>query len=106
MSEALPIACSLSAGDLKQRLAAIAEIGKESLIDQATERGQHLLRFRSDAATRKRLEEIVAAEAECCSFLVVALEERDGDLILSIAAPEDGQPVADELGAAFARVSA
>lgn len=106
MSEPLPIACSLGAGDLKQRLAAIAEIGKESLIDQAVEGGHHLLRFRSDAATRKRLEEIVAAEAECCSFLDLALEERGGKLVLSIAAPEDGQPVADELAATFAGASA
>lgn len=106
MTEALPIACSLSAGDLKQRLAAIAEIGEESLINRETDEGRHLLRFRSDAETRKRLEEIVAAEAECCSFLDLALEERGGELILSVAAPEDGQAVADELATAFAGASA
>jgi hypothetical protein len=106
LTESLPIACSLSAGDLKQRLSAIAEIGEESLIDHATEDGRHLLRFRSDAETRKRLEEIVAAEMECCSFLDLALEERGGTLILSVAAPQDGQLVADELTAAFAGVSA
>lgn len=105
MTKALPIACSLGAGDLKQRLAAIAKIGEESLIDRATEEGRHLLRFRSDAATRRRLEEIVAAEAECCSFLDLTLQDRDGDLILSVAAPQDGQAVADELAAAFARAS-
>lgn len=106
MSEALPIACSLSASALKQRLSAIAEIGDESLIDQSTEAGRHLLRFRSDPATRKRLGVIVTAEAECCSFLSLALEERGGDLILSIAAPEEGQAVADELAATFAGASA
>lgn len=102
MTDALPIACSLSAGDLKQRLAAIAEIGEESLVDHETDDGRHLLRFRSDAETRKRLEEIVAAEAECCSFLDLALGERGGELILSLAAPQEGQAVADELAAAFA----
>lgn len=106
MTEALPIACSLNAGDLKQRLAAITEIGEESLIDHATDDGRHLLRFRSDAETRKRLEEIVAAEAECCSFLDLALEERGGELVLSVTAPQDGQAVADELAAAFAGASA
>lgn len=106
MTESLPIACSLNSGDLKQRLAAIAEIGEESLIDRTTEDGRHLLRFRSDAETRKRLEEIVTAEAECCSFLHLALEERGGALILSVAAPQDGQLVADELAAAFAGASA
>ncbi len=106
MTEALSIACSLSADDLKQRLAAIAKIGEESLIDRATEDGRQVLRFRSDAGTRKRLGEIVAAEAECCSFLDLSLEERGRELILSVAAPQNGQAVADELAAAFAGASA
>ena len=101
MTEALPIACSLGPGDLKQRLAAIAETGAGSLLGHEVDGGRHLLRFRSNAATRRRLEEIVAAEAECCSFLDLILEERGGELRLSIAAPKDGQAVADELAAAF-----
>jgi hypothetical protein len=101
MNEELPIACSLGAGDLKQRLAAIAAIGSASLRDRETDGGRHLLRFGADEATRRRLEEIVAAEAECCSFLDLILEERGSELVLSIAAPQDGQAVADELAAAF-----
>jgi hypothetical protein len=106
VTEALPITCSLNAGDLKQRLTAIGEIGKESLIDHTTKNGRHLLRFRTTAETRKRLEEIVAAEAECCSFLDLALEERDGELIVAIAASQDGQAVADGLAATFVGTSA
>jgi len=102
MTEALPIACSLGAGDLERRLADIAAIGKASLIDHTTEGKRHLLRFRSDETTRKHLEKIAAAEAECCPFLDLALEERGGELIFSIAAPKEGQAVADELAAAFA----
>lgn len=101
MTKALPIACSLDAGDLKGRLATIAEIGAASLLGREVDRGRHLMRFRSNAETRRRLEEIVAAEAECCSFLDLTLEERSGDLVLSVAAPKDGQAVADELAAAF-----
>ena len=100
MTEALPIACSLGAGDLKRRLAAIAEIGSESLLGREADGGRHLLRFRSDAETRRRLEEIVAAERECCSFLDLTLKCR-GELLLTVAAPQDGQTVADELAAAF-----
>jgi hypothetical protein len=106
MTDALPIACSLSPDDLKQRLTAIAGIGEESLIAHESEGGHHLLRFRSGTETRKRLEEIVAAEAQCCSFLDLALGERGGELILSIAAPRGGQVVADELAATFAAASA
>ena len=102
MTEGKPVACSLGASELQQRLAAIAEVGAEDLISRDVDDGRHRLRFRSSAATRERLEGIVAAEAECCSFLEISLAEEDGELVLSIAAPEDGQVVADELAGAFA----
>ncbi len=101
MPEDLPVICSLGAGDLEQRLAAIAEIGAESLVDRRSEGDSHLLRFRSDAKTRRRLESIVAAEAECCAFLDLSLREDGDELIFSIAAPGDGQATADALAAAF-----
>jgi hypothetical protein len=96
-----PTACSLDASDLRRRIAAIAELGAESLIGRETDGARHLLRFRSNRATRRRLEEIVAAEARCCSFLDLSLREQDDELVLSVAAPQGGQPVADELAAAF-----
>ena len=98
----LPVVCSLGAGDLAQRLLAIAEIGAESLLDRKVEGGRHRLRFRADPKTRGRLEEIVVAEAACCAFLDLSLEEDGEDLFLSIAAPEAGQATADGLAEAFA----
>jgi hypothetical protein len=106
MTDTTPVACSLGAGDLTRRLAAIAEIGADSLIGRGVEGSRHLLRFRADALTRARLEEIVAAEAECCSFLDLSLGEDAGELVLSIAAPADGRPIADELAGAFAKRTA
>jgi hypothetical protein len=103
MTDPDPAACSLGAGALEQRLAAIAEIGAESLISRAVVGGRHLLRFRADEATRRRLEAIVAAEAECCSSLDLSLRERGGELTLSIAAQRDAQALADGLAGAFAR---
>jgi len=96
-----PVACSLGAGALEQRLAAIAEIGADSLISRRAERGRHLLCFRPDAATRQRLEEIIAAEAECCSVLNLSLDQKGDELTLSIAAPRQAQALADGLARAF-----
>lgn len=106
MTEAPPIACSLGASDLRQRLNEIAEVGAESLIERTADGERHLLRFRSDPETRRRLETIVAAEAQCCSFLDLSLEEQGGELLLSLSAPEQGQTIVDELAAAFAGASA
>jgi len=101
MPEDTPVVCSLGAADLRRRLAAIAAVGAESLIDRSTEGGRHRLRFHADTGTRRRLQDIVAAEAECCAFLDLSLSEEGADLVLSIAAPADGQAVADELARAF-----
>jgi hypothetical protein len=94
-------ACSLGPGALELRLKAIAEIGADSLISRHAEDGRHLLRFRADATTRKRLEEIVAAEAECCSSLDLSLDREAGELTLSIVAPREAQALADGLAGAF-----
>jgi hypothetical protein len=102
MTDDPPISCSLGAGDLERRLAAIAEVGTDSLISREDEGGRHRLHFRVGADVRRKLQEIVAAEAECCSFLDLSLNDQDGQLVLSIAAPRGGQPIADELAAAFA----
>lgn len=103
MTKEEPVACSLSRGDLEQRLAEIAEAGTESLIEREGKDGRHLLRFRLDAPTRRRLEAILAAEAACCSFLDLSLSERGGELLLSIYAPKEGWQAADGLAAAFGR---
>jgi hypothetical protein len=98
-----PAACSLGAGELGERLAAIAALGSESLVSHEQDGIHHLLRFEGGPAVRRRLEEIVAAESECCPFLALGLDERNGLLVLSISAPEEAQPVADELAAVFTR---
>lgn len=102
MTDPKPIACSLGASDLQQRLDRIAEIGAAGLIARDVEDETHALRFRADETTRRRLEEIVAAEAECCAFLQLELIEREGELVLTLAAPQDGQAIADALAAIFA----
>jgi hypothetical protein len=101
MTNESPVACSLAAGELKQRLAAIEEVGAHSLIAHALEANRHVLRFRASPAVRRQLEEIVAAEAECCSFLELSLGEDRGDLVLAISAPEHAKAIADELAGAF-----
>jgi hypothetical protein len=101
MPKELPVVCSLGGGDLEQRLAVIAELGAESLVDRRQDGGRHLLRFRSDARTRERLEGIVRAEHECCAFLDLSLADEGGHLVLSVAAPEAGQATADGFAMAF-----
>jgi len=103
MPDDIPIACSLGTGELQQRLAAIAEVGARSLLSRTMHDETHLLHFRLDPGTRRQLEGIVAAEAECCSFLDLSLREDEGELVMSIAAPKDARALADGLADAFGR---
>lgn len=102
MTDSDSMTCSLGAGALEERLVAIAEIGADSMISRHAEDDRHLLCFRADATTRKRLEGILAAEAECCSSLDLSLEQKGGELVLAIAAPRQAQALADGLAGAFA----
>jgi hypothetical protein len=101
MPTELPIACSLSASELPERLAEMADLGRAALID-AERSGTHAtLRFRHGDDTRERLAAIVAAEARCCAFLDMTLHDGDA-LVLTISGPADAGPVLDELVSAFA----
>lgn len=95
------MACSLGASDLEQRLANIAELGANSLISHDVDGAQQLLRFRAGAETRRRLEDVIAAEGQCCAFFDMALSEEDNALILAIAAPEEASEIAAALAKAF-----
>jgi hypothetical protein len=84
MPDTPPIACSLGADPLRQRLDEIAALAADSLQNQTTEGDTQILHFLSDPTTRRRLEEIVAAEAECCPFLDLQLTEEGNELILRV----------------------
>jgi hypothetical protein len=96
-----PIACTLDESNLRQRLEEIAALGADALIAHEEANGIHTLRFRRDDETHRRLQQIVAGESQCCSFLDLSIGERDGDLVLTLDAPMEGRPVADELARAF-----
>jgi hypothetical protein len=102
MPDELPIACSLSGSDLKQRLAEMADLGRVALVDHQSADGKAVLRFRSSEETSQRLGRIVAAEAECCAFLDLGITARGDSLELTIAGPDGAEPVVDELVEAFA----
>ncbi len=95
------IACSLDAGGMQERLAEIAAVGATSLSRSERSGDCHRLCFRPDPGTRDRLEAIVAAEAACCPFLEIELVEQGDELLLTLAAPSEGEAVAEALAAAF-----
>src|SRR4051812_246231 len=102
MPAELPIACTLAATDLRDRLAEIRAIGAAALLEVDRRGAGVVLRFRRNDSTRARLAAIVAAEAQCCAFLDLQLSEDYAALALHIRGPAGAEPVVDDLVAAFA----
>lgn len=102
MTTDTPIACSLSAGELQDRLAEMRAVGREGLV--GIDRGEDtlLLRFRPDAELQSRLQSLVEAETDCCRFLELDLSEHAGELRLTVTGPADAAPLVEEFADAFA----
>jgi hypothetical protein len=96
-----PIACSLSAAEYGERLAAIARAGGLSLVKVEERPRQTVLHFRYSTKTRDELQTIVAQEADCCAFLDLSLETSDEELVLTLTAPEEARLIVDDLVRSF-----
>jgi hypothetical protein len=96
-----PIACSLSAAEYGERLAAISRVGGSSLINVEERPRQTVLHFRYSTKTRDELQTIVAQEADCCAFLDLSLETSDEELVLTLTAPEEARLIVDDLVRSF-----
>ena len=87
---AQPFACSLDAPELVDRIEAWREV-----VAHATSRGVDNDRvvavYPKDAQLLGRLRELVAAEAECCSFLLFDVEETPEAIVTELRLPE-GMP--------------
>ena len=97
----LPIACSLTAAELPVRLAQMAQLGRDALVDARTDGAGARVRFAARAGVRERLAVVVEAESRCCAFLTMRISETPGEVVLTIAAPEDAELVVAELVDAF-----
>ena len=95
----LPLACSLDAPALADRLEEMRAIGRDAFVSAEPARG--VLRFRPAPGVRARLERIVAAEAACCPFLGLELADESDAVRLTVTAPEGAEPVVAGLVEAF-----
>jgi hypothetical protein len=101
MSTDPPIACSLSATELPERLAEMKDLSAAALLTIRSTGTRSELRFAADAMVRERLEAIVANEARCCPFLNMRLSENAGVITLYVEAPEGAEIAMSEIAGAF-----
>jgi hypothetical protein len=97
---ALAIACTLGAGDFKERVAGIRALATRSL--RSSRRKPLQLELTYDREALAEVEDLVAREADCCSFLAFELHPDATGVHLTITAPLEALTAADELFAHFA----
>ena len=90
-----PIACTLSIGDYKQRLAEIAVLARDAL--RSHERDGLALRLKYAATAGDRVKEMVEREQECCAFMNFKLQEEGEEILVTISAPEEARAAAETL---------
>src|SRR4249919_2193577 len=90
-----PIACTLQGGNYQERLAWIAGLTRDGL--RSHSRTDLVLDLRYAAEVAGRVREMVRKEEECCAFLVFELAEADGEVRLTITAPQKAREVTDGL---------
>jgi len=94
-SNTQPIACTLKAGNFKDRIAWIGELTRDAL--RSHERRDLVLNLRYAPEAADRVREMVRKEQECCSFLTFAMGEGLDEIRVTITAPEAARKAADEL---------
>jgi hypothetical protein len=87
----------LSATELTARLAQIAELGRDALVEVELSGTHATLRFAARAGVRERVTSVAAAESACCAFLVMQVSDELDAIVLDISAPEDAELVLHEL---------
>jgi hypothetical protein len=97
----LPIACSLDATQLSERLGEMSALGDAALVDARTKPLHAELRFAAGGGVRERVEAIITAESQCCSFLSMGVSEAPDLVLLTVDAPAGAELVLAELVAAF-----
>jgi hypothetical protein len=92
-----PIACSLTADQYAHRTAEASDLARRALRERRPLPGGARLIFDADTDTARELRALVTAEAQCCPFLRMDLDETEGGLQLDVTGPEDAQPIIAEI---------
>jgi len=89
------IACSLEAGDFKDRIAWIAALNARHLL--RVQQDDLSLALTYDLSASAELADLVARERACCAFLTFELVEGDTTVELKVRVPDEAREATDAL---------
>ena len=89
------IACTLTPADQKTRLEEWRQLRHDALLSESRDDLVWTTLWRGDADVRARLEALIEAERDCCSFLTFKVEDADDALRLRIVFPPSAEGMLD-----------
>lgn len=97
VTDPVPLACSLTAADYRQRVEEAGAITQEALRESMVIDGGARLTFANTGDVHERLVQFVAAESKCCPFLAMQLRASRDEIQLEVTGPADAAPIIAEL---------
>jgi hypothetical protein len=94
-----PIACTLSADELRNRLNELKELTQDSLI--SAQRDDLALQLRYKLEAEHTVRRMIEREKECCAFLTFDLRIQSDAIALGISAPEAAREGIEQIYAQF-----
>jgi hypothetical protein len=86
------IACTLEGKELEERVRDWSEVAARAR-DRKIEPGRIVSIYPRDADLRMRLEQLIVAEADCCTFLEFSIQEGPDTMTVELRLPEEMTPV-------------
>jgi hypothetical protein len=99
-----PIACTLTAGDLRDRLTWIGALNRDAL--RSYDRADLTLRLRYAPQAARQVGELMRQEQACCAFLTFEMYEETDAVTLTVMAPEAARSTVDALFEASVGIAA
>jgi|SRR5512132_1811532 hypothetical protein len=91
------VACSLTAPAAAERAQRWRSLLDGDLLDTRSIAGGRRLAFRAGPGVAAEVDELVAAERECCSFLTLTVA-RDGErVMLDVVAPQEAAAIVETM---------
>lgn len=81
-------ACSLTESQLVDRMARWRRVASQAM-SRHSEKGRIVWSYPRDEGLLEQLRELIAAEAECCSFMRFNIEEKPDGLEVELRVPDD-----------------
>jgi hypothetical protein len=97
MTHSPPPACSLSAPAAAERARRWRALLDGALLDGEPIAGGRRLVFRAEPGLAAELDDLVAAERECCPFLTLTIAPDSDRLVLDVVAPPDAARIVDAM---------